>query len=187
MNTRRPFLIAFALLLAVSSIGHVFAAAFCPRLHGRECCVAKTVKFPPTSSCSHQDPTDGRPMNHMNMDGMHDMSTMDGMVMSESGSDDRSAPPVSSSDHAGTLADVLEQPVELCPHCMSHSGFPNAPVSSVNVPDESRKAVDDPVPLSASSFLAPSVVTVAARGLPREHAPPGTIAPRHILNNVFLI
>ncbi len=187
MNTRQPFLIALACLLIMSSLGHVFAAAFCPRMQGRECCLMKTVTRTHTSSCTHQDiAMDGMPMDHVTMQGMHDMSTMDGMVMGEMVTEDKSTPPSTSNTSTGTSDNALQQPVEPCPHCLSHSGLPNAPVSSVNVPDESRKAVDS-VSLPASSLLGPSPITVSANGLPREHAPPGTSAPRHILNSVFLI
>jgi len=125
-------------------------------------------------------------MDRVTMRRMHDMSTMAGMVMGEMVTEDKATPPSTSNTFAGTSDDALEQPVEPCPHCMSHSGFQNAPVSSVNAPDESRKAIDS-VALPASSFLRPSVITVASNGLPREHAPPGTSAPRNILNSVFLI
>jgi hypothetical protein len=174
MNTRQPFLIALALLLGMSSMGHVFAAAFCPRMQGHECCLAKTTRATHNSSCTHENMA----MDHLTM---HDMSIMDGMV-----TDNTSAPSSPGNAYTVTLDDALEQPAEPCPHCLSHSGLPNAPVWLVNVRDESRRSADS-VPLPASSFLAPSVVTVASNGLPREHAPPGTSAPRHILNNVFLI
>jgi hypothetical protein len=187
MNTRQPFLIALALLLGLSSFGHVFAAAFCPRMQGRGCCLAKTVRYTHKSSCTHEDMAmDDMPMDHLTMHGRQDISTMDGMVMGEMVTEDISIPPSSSNNFTVTLDDALEQPVEPCPHCMSHSGFPNAPVSSVNAPDESRKTIDS-APLPTSSFLWPSVITVASNGLPREHAPPGTSAPQHILNSVFLI
>jgi hypothetical protein len=129
---------------------------------------------------------DGMPTDHMAKHGAHDMSTMDGMATDEMVSDDLPPQPSSNNVSAGTLDVALEQPVAPCPHCLSHSGLPNAPVSSVNVPDESRKAVDS-VPLPISSLLAAAPITVASNGLPREHAPPGTSAPRHILNSVFLI
>ena len=187
MNTRQPFLIALALLLGLSSMGQVFAAAFCPRMQGRACCRAKTARPTHNSSCTHEDMAmDGMPMDHVAMHSMQDMSTMDGMVMGEMVTEEMSTPPATSNTPIGTFDDALQQPVESCPHCLSHSGLPNAPVSSISVTDESRKAVDS-VPLPASSLLAPALVTVSSNGLPREHAPPGTSAPRHILNNVFLI
>ena len=186
MKPRQSFLIALALLLGMSSMGHVFAGVFCPRMKGRECCLAKTVRYTPQSSCTHDDMAiDGMPMDQMTMHGMHDMSAIDGMVMGET-PHEIPAPSSTGNDYVGTLDDALQQPVEACPHCMSHSRVPNVPVSSVNVPDESRKIVHS-VPLPASNFVSPSVITVALNGLPREHAPPGTSAPRHILNNVFLI
>jgi hypothetical protein len=187
MNTRQSFLIALALLLIMSSLGHVFAAAFCPRMQGRECCFVKTMTHRENSSCStHEDKTmDGMPMDHMAMHGTHDMLTMDGMVMDEMVADDIS-PRSTNSVYAGLVEDALEQPFEPCPHCLTHSGFANAPVSSMNVPDESRKAVDS-VPLPTFRFPASPVITSASNRLPREHAPPGMSAPRNILNSVFLI
>ena len=186
MNTRQPFLIALALLLGLSSLGQVFAAAFCPRMQGRACCRAKTARPTHNSSCTHEDMAmEGMPIDHVAMHSMQDMSTMDGMVMGETVTEDMSTPPATSNPSTGTLDNALQQPVEPCPHCLGHSGLPNAPVSSVNAPDEYRKAVDS-VPLRASS-LAPTPITVSSNGLPREHAPPATSAPRHILNNVFLI
>jgi len=151
-------------------------------MQGRECCLAKTLAHTENSSRIHDDKAmRGMPMDHMVMHGTHDMSEMDEMVTA-----DVSLQPSADNVCAGTLDDALEQPLEPCPHCLSHSGFANAPVSSMNVPDESRKAVDS-VPLPTFRFLAPPVITSASNRLPREHAPPGTSAPQNILNSVFLI
>jgi hypothetical protein len=84
------------------------------------------------------------------------------------------------------LASSFESPVESCAHCMIHSGLSNGPASFVTGPDESRKVVDS-TPLPVSIFLARSLATVTQKGSPREHAPPGAGAPRHILTSVFLI
>ena len=182
MNTRQPFLIVLAFLLTISSEGHMFAAAFCPRMQGRECCLAKTLAHAENSSRPHEDEAmKGMPMDHMAMDGRHDMSKMDDMV-----TDDMSPQPSTDNVYAGTLDDALEQPLEPCPHCLSHSGFANTPVSSMSVPDESRKAVDS-VLLPTFRLPAPPVISSASNRLPREHAPPGMSAPRNILNRVFLI
>jgi len=78
----------------------------------------------------------------------------------------------------------LELPIETCTHCLSHSGVPNAPISSVSMADQSNKDLGS-VPLPVSKFR-PSI-SVAHIGLPGEHAPPRTSAPRYILINVFLI
>ncbi len=166
----------------MSSVGHVFAAAFCPRMQGRECCLAKTLAHADNSSCTHEHKAmKDMPMDHMVMHGTHDMSKMDDMV-----TDDMSPQPSTDNVYTGTLDDALERPLEPCPHCLGHSGFENVPVSSMSVPDESRKAVDS-VPLPTVRFLAPPVLTLASNRLPREHAPPGMSAPRNILNSVFLI
>jgi len=84
------------------------------------------------------------------------------------------------------VANKLDQPFESCAHCVGHSGVANAPVSFVSVSGQSGKELG-PVLLPVSRFLVRPNVTLVQIGLPREHAPPGTNAPRHILISVFLI
>ena len=175
---KRFFPTSLALLLVMGSLGHVVAAALCPRSLGRECCFARTSNHTHDSSSSPQD-TSGHCM------------PMDGMAMDDTAQPDTTSVEVSNLFTPPLVdeevsASTLEQPVEFCPHCMIHSGFSNAPASFVTSPDESRKTVDS-VPLPVSSFLAPDLTTVEQNGSPREHAPPATNAPRHVLNNVFLI
>lgn len=117
--------------------------------------------------------------------------TMEGMPMDDMAREDTATVEVSNPFAAPVvdeevLASAFEQSVESCAHCMSHSGIPNAPASFVTAPDESRKAVDS-LPLAVSSFLSPSLTKVKQYGSPREHAPPGKSAPRHVLISVFLI
>src|SRR5260370_4138384 len=52
---KRLFPTSLALLLVMATLGHVLAAAFCPRGAGRECCFAKTHKH--SSSTLHRDMT----------------------------------------------------------------------------------------------------------------------------------
>jgi hypothetical protein len=178
-----------ALLLVMGSLGHVFAAAFCPRMSARDCCLTKTANSQRLSQ-PHQH------MHGMAMDGMAnesmpmDDSNTEDMVM-----DDADLPAsTTASDDLTVLAGVeesvpanrLELPADTCTHCLSHSGAQNAPVSSLSVADQSNKNFGS-VPLPVSRFLTRSVTTLAPIGLPREHAPPGKSAPRHILLNVFLI
>jgi hypothetical protein len=175
---KRFFPSSLALLLVMGSLGHVFAAALCPRSLGRECCFPKTSKHTDDSSSCHQDMA----MHLMPMDGM----PMDDMPMEDTATvevPNPFAPPVVDEE---VLAGRFEQPVESCAHCMLHSGLSNGPTSFVTVANESRNAVDS-VPLPVSSFLAPSRPTLNQNGSPKEHAPPGTSAPRHILISVFLI
>jgi hypothetical protein len=135
-------------------------------------------------------------MHGMAMDGMAtgsmqmDDSNTEDMVM-----DDADLPASADAwDDLTVLAGVeesvpasrLELPTDVCNHCLSHSGAQNAPVSSVSVPDQSKKDLAS-IPLPVSRFLTRPVTTPALIGLPREHAPPGNSAPRHILLNVFLI
>jgi hypothetical protein len=116
---------------------------------------------------------------------------MDGMSMEDMAIDDTVAvkesnplnPPVVDEE---VLAGSFDRPIEACWHCMSHSGILHAPASFITVQDESRKAVDS-APQPVSSFLESSLTAVKQNGSPREHAPPSTSAPRHVLISVFLI
>jgi len=172
---KRLFPTSLALLLAMSSLGHVFAAAFCPRVLGGGCCFAKAPDLKHLSPTCHEDMA--MPMGEAAMDGM--------------GTDDRSMhdmPATSSSSFTDddALTSKFEQPFETCTHCLSHSGILNAPLSSVSAADQSNKDFGSGL-CPVCRFLVPSATTVSRRGLPREHAPPGSSAPRYILISVFLI
>jgi len=172
----------------MGSLGHVFAAAFCPRMLGHDCCLTK-ASTDPHSIKSHQHMhnmvIDSMTNESMPLEGddMHEMTMNDAEV--QSSPHDDGATQLSSSEEL-IPTNKLESPIDACTHCMSHSGVPNAPISSVGVADQSNKDFGD-VPLPVSRFLVRSSVTFAQIGLPREHAPPRTNAPRHILISVFLI
>ena len=184
---KRLFPGSLALLLVMGSLGHVFAAAFCPRMLGHNCCLTATSRDS-RSAQSHQH-MHGMAMDSMANESMPMAGDMQDMVM-----DDANVPPRSSIDEASQLftseelvpTNKLELPVEVCTHCMSHSGVPNAPISSVSVADQSNKDVGS-VPLAVSRFFVRPSMTLAQIGLPREHAPPGSSAPLHIVLNIFLI
>ena len=134
-------------------------------------------------------------MHGMAMDAMTDASMqMDGTDMSDMMMDEPAAPPSSLDNQVNKLcssdqlvpADRLEQPLDACTHCMSHSDMQNAPISSVSVADQSNKDFDSN-PLPVSRFLVRPSMTLGQIGLPREHAPPGIHSPRYILISVFLI
>ena len=175
---KRFFPISLALLLVMGSLGHVFAAASCPRSLGRECCFANISNHTHGSSSSHQDMA----AHCLPMEGM----SMDDTAIDDTAAVEKSNPFTPSVVDEEVLAGSFDRPVEACWHCMSHSGILNAPASAVTVQDESRKTVDS-VLLPVSSFLVPPLTTVSMNGSQREHAPPGASAPRHILINVFLI
>jgi hypothetical protein len=198
---KRFFPTSLAMLLVMASFGHVLAAAFCPRALGRECCFSKATHHGHSPSSSHVNQGAG----HMHMDGMAMDGNMDGMNMDDMAMGDTSMDHAAMADMASdaatvdisippprlavgeeALANRFDQPLQSCAHCLGHSGNINAPISSVSVPNQSNKDIG-PVPLPASSILARRSMTVAQVGLPREHAPPGSSAPRHVLLNVFLI
>lgn len=186
---KRLFPTSLALLLVMGSMGHVFAAAFCPRMPGRDCCLTKTV-IVQHGAVAHQH------MQGMTMDTMADDSmSMNGSDMPGMTMDNADVPPstlasdeipVASTSEESALTNRVESPIDACPHCMNHSGIQNAPVSSVSVSDQSNKNLSS-VLSPVSRFLAQPAMTLARIGLPREHAPPGGSAPRYILISVFLI
>jgi len=190
---KRLFPTTFALLLVISSLGHTFAAAFCPHAFGRECCVAKVHSHTQALPSSHE--ITAMQMDDMQMDDMHGMHmddiAMDGMVMPDSGTDCSKMRGMSAISYLAvaddnSLANKVEKPVETCTHCLSRSGILNAPVSSVSVQDQSNKDLGS-VLFPVSRFLVRASTTLAQIGLQREHVPPGSSVPRHILINVFLI
>jgi hypothetical protein len=193
---KRILLSSLALLLVMGSIGQVFAAAFCPRASGHECCFAQTVS-PASPSSNHEN----MPAHHMHMDDMSmDDLSIDEMTPPDASMDhgamchttmgaaiaDKSKPVYPPVPNREAEANKFDQPFESCAHCAGHSGVPNAPVSFVSASGHSGKEVGF-VRLPVSRFLVRSPLTLAQVGLPRVHAPPGTSAPRHILISVFLI
>jgi Cu/Ag efflux protein CusF len=189
---KRLLLSSLALLLVFGSVGQVFAAAFCPRASGHECCFAQTASHAHSSSSNHENMT----VHHMHMDGM----SMDGMAMADTSMDhgamshmtmgaaiaDMSKPICPPVPNRPTVVNKLDQPLEACAHCVGHSGTANAPVSLVSVSGQSGKDFGF-VLLPASRFLARPPVTIAQVELPGEHAPPATSVPKNILISVFLI
>ena len=184
---KRLFPTSLALLLVIGSLGHVFAAVFCPRMQNHDCCLTKTTSGH-HSTQSHQH-MPGMPMRSIADESMQmDDSDMSGMTM------EQPAVPGLSADvkinlsgaHPLVSANRIEVPLDACTHCMSHSGLPNAPLSSVRTPDQSNKDIGS-ARLWPARFLVRPAITLAQIALPREHAPPGSSAPRHVLINVFLI
>ena len=186
---KRLFPTSLALLLVMGSLGHVFAAAFCHRVPGHDCCLKKTASVPHGTQ-SHQH------MQGMAMDAVANESTrMNGSDRRGMMVDDGSVPPsplavndltLLSTPEESIPGNKLELPLDVCTHCLSHSGTQSAPVSSVSVSDRSNKDLGS-VSLPVSRFLAKSAMTLAQIGLSRQHAPPCNCAPRHILLSVFLI
>lgn len=191
---KRLFPTTLALLLVTASFGHVFAAAFCPRTLGRECCIAKTTHHAhgPSSSDVHKANMhmDGMSMDGMNMGDMTmgdtsmDHNAMDDVVRDASTAD--ISIPAWLGPGEEPAANRFQQTVESCPHCLGHSGIVNAPISSVGAPGHSNKDLAA-IPVAPAKFCARSAMRLAQIGLSREHAPPGSTAPRHVLLNVFLI
>jgi len=113
---KRLFPTSLALLLVMASLGHVLAAAFCPRALGHECCFAKTAHHPHRSSSGHENMAvhdmnmDGMSMDSMNMDGMN----MDGMNMDDMAMADKSM------DHMAMNNMGINEPPLICPFRFPH-------------------------------------------------------------------
>ena len=185
---KRLFPTSLALLLVMGSLGHVFATAFCPRMPGHECCLTMMASGQADTQ-SHQH-MHGMAMSMMTGESMEmDGSDMSGMTMEDSGLSTSvlagQMEHLSSSD-GSVSANRIEDPVDGCTHCMSHSDLQNAPISTVSLSDQSNRDMDSAL-LPVPRFLTRPAITFAQMGLPREHAPPGSSAPRHILISVFLI
>ncbi len=184
---KRLFPTSLALLLVMASLGHVLAAAFCPRGVGRECCFAKTHKH--SSSSLHRDMTvhdmqmDGMSMDGMNMDDMAIYAApTDHLAMNDIMMFIPFSPPAFTEQAA---ENTFDQPVESCAHCLGHSALANATVPVVSA--QSGKEIGRSVLLPASGFHVRLAIALAQIGLPREHAPPASSGPRHILISVFQI
>jgi len=180
---KRILLTSLASLLVMSSLGHAFAAAFCPRSMGGGCCLAKGNRTPTASIHEHVT----RHCLSMSVAAM-DVVPMDGTTMHDIMED---APTVDTSSrlapiivNQNTIGNRFQQPIEPCRHCLTHSGIANAPVSMVSV--QSGREIDSGL-LPIPGFLVRSAIAIAQIGLPGEHAPPDSTAPRHILISVFLI
>ena len=181
---KRILLTSLASLLVMSSLGHVFAAAFCPRSMGGACCLAKTGRTHGSSIHKHRAvhcsamsvaATDVGSMDRMPL---HEMAVGDAATVDTSS---RLTPTIVNQNRIGNR---FEQPIEPCQHCLAHSGIVNAPVSIVSV--QSGREIDSGL-LPMPGFLVRPAIAIAQIGLPREHAPPDSTGPRHILNSVFLI
>jgi hypothetical protein len=196
---KRLFSNSLVFLLMIGSLSHIVAAAFCPRLLGRECCLSRAPNHTHASPSCHDEmtrhdmsmesmATDASDMPDMAMDGMN-IDHMDMAMHDESeasGVADVSSTPLQPVAFDEVLASTVEQPFETCKHCLTHSGLLNGPVSFVRAPDQSSKDLGS-VLLPVSKLFAASAITLLQLGLPREHAPPGSSAPRHLLLNIFLI
>jgi hypothetical protein len=177
----------------VSSLGHVFAAAFCPRGLGHECCVAETQNHTRHSFSPHGDMSmhgmsmDGMPMDKsaLNCSSMDPAATNEGMTKDMT-SADMSTPFLQPVVDEEAVAKAFEQSVELCAHCLIYSDPLNAPVPFVSIPDQSGKAVWS-ILLPVSRCLIRPAIALAQIGLARGNTPLGTRASRHILISVFLI
>ncbi len=183
MNLKGRSLFAAFLLLAfiAGAWGNVLAAAFCPGMASvRACCLQH--KSHPQSSETHD-------MHDMEMGEMADMQ-MSEMKMdmsaesTEEASTQKQIEPLAGVEQ-DTEAPAIEQPIETCSHCLSHSQLPLGSVTLRETEAAQR---------SADLIAAPQVIEQASlTALPslivdqREHAPPGSSSPRHILINVFRI
>ena len=179
---KRPILASLILLAVVAGAwGNVLAAAFCPHIVSTHACYLNSSH--PSQSLDAHD------MHDMDMGQVADMQMgemqmdMSAEFTDEASTQEQSEPIAEVEQNSGTT--VVDQPIETCSHCLNHSRLP---VGSVTLREaESAKRC-------ANLTAAPQVIEqVSLTTLPsfmfdpREHAPPGSSSPRHILINVFRI
>ena len=191
----KSFLISsLALLLAMSSLGHLFAAALCPRASGRECCLAKTSSHKHDSSSSRDNTprhcTHGKSMamsmGHMLVaNGSIDHRTTNGAEIAAA-IFDGFIPAFRRASIQAAGGNEFDQPVESCAYCLGRARIVIGLVSFAGVPDKSgrdRGYALSRVPNLHNRFA----IALAQIGLPKEHAPPCMSAPLRIFISVFLI
>jgi hypothetical protein len=193
---KRLFPTTLALLLMLSSFGHVLAAAFCPHALGRECCLVNGTTHRASSS-SHEsiasEHEHGMSMPGLSMDAMSEDqlamadTSMDHAAMNETMIDEDASPQFSPAARGEEAVDnKLDGPVTSCAHCLGHSDIANAPVSFVSVSEQYGKEYS-PAWLPVSRFQPRPAIRSPQIWLPGQHAPPDRGVPRHILISVFLI
>ena len=170
---RNRFLSTAILVVALllSAWGNVLAAAFCPHLGSAHACCAKHAT---KQSPSHEMP---------DMD-MGDMPMEMSAEPNGEASPEQSTAVSAASVEQNTEANVVDQPVEACLHCMSHSQLSQASFV-LRETEPSKRSVDTPAPQTAkivSMFASASPIVT-----PREHAPPGESSPRYMFINIFRI
>lgn len=182
---RQSLIVAFVLgALLLSAWGNVIAAGFCPRSALQRDCCPQPIHHPDSQlkhgSCHHE------------MAGME----MSGMEMSDPqmGDQQMDARADSAADRSRQNSDVtpessideiaVDQPIEACNHCVSHSQTTSGNVSVVAL-DPSKGLVEtDSLPVSNAKDWALAFSDVIA---PSEHGPPIPSSPRHVIINVFRI
>jgi hypothetical protein len=178
MQIKKRVIFTSFLLLAfmTGAWGNVLAAAFCPHIGSLRACCLKHKSPPSPSAETHE-------MHDMDMD----MGEMQMAMSAESTEDSATQKPVEplAELEQDSQATVVDQPIETCSHCLSHSQLPLG--STTLRETESAKR-------GADLTAAPQVIgQVSLTALPslivdqREHSPPGSSSPRHILINVFRI
>ena len=160
--------------LLFSAWGNVIAAAFCPRFSlNRDCCLDhvthQTNQAKPESSCHHE-------MGGMEMGDLQDMQMEAAPNLQNS-----HVQPTSESSSEDIAVD---QPIEACTHCVSHSQTTSGAVSFVGL-DPSKGLVETDSPPASTSIRWTLAFTNVI--VPSEHGPPAPSSPRHLIINVFRI
>jgi hypothetical protein len=88
--------------------------------------------------------------------------------------------------HCETAVNSLSQSPESCAHCMSHSGTPGTSAVPAYVPAPASRDLSAPA-LASLKTLPETAPSFAPTVFSRQHAPPQTSTPRHLLISVFLI
>ena len=176
-----------SVITMVALAGNAMAAAFCPHMSGRQCCLRSVATQP-------GEPADMRHNHNHSHDA--DMSEMDmsddALEMSGAQTDDtalRLGAKVSFSNTSNGVSEeenseAIRQPNDPCSHCMIHSqtnlNYSLRPAIENSASDQII-AADVRIELSIPGAAAPGFIEV------HDHGPPGSLAPLYVLVSSFRI
>ena len=176
MSKRALYTWCLLVAFVAGECGNVLAAAFCPHAgSARVCC----LKHNPNPAQSRKDHT----VHQMDMGQMADMQMEMPAEPSEHATSRQQTEPFAEVDDNAPAAG-LDQPLEPCSHCLSHSQLPLGP-GTLRETESAQQQKD-----AITTGLTPHNASTTLPGLifdPRDHAPPGVSSPRYLLINVFRI
>jgi hypothetical protein len=179
----------------MSTLGNAFAYAFCSGARGRDCCLRKSfnhthhssAELPATQQlserrmgghCLHSEPEQHtKAVTPMRMEGRERATAVPANHAAESAPRDESEPAAEAQ---------VDQPLQSCTHCLSHSGLSGFPIASAAAGDAGSKETSF-APIPVARILFDALGTFGNRNVLSDHAPPGSRLPRYLLIHVLLI
>ena len=173
-------------VVVLALTGNALAAALCPHMSGRQCCVkAVTAQLGQSASIEH---------DHNHHAEMSDMDMSDEtMEMSDAQIGDANVSPADAENDLASNAtrpggdqktlEAVTEPNQPCSHCMLHSQTsPNYSLRAAIESSPSYQIIAE-VPLELSILVSPPPRFVEVH----DHGPPGSLAPLYVLVGSFRI